>query len=731
MNKKQLREWYKDHWRKHTYVYVPWTEFDYSELKYVLWELPAGRSRKGSGQKKSVNDCFIMIDTETSKIETNKTDLVTGKLIPVRNIVVLWTISIRTMGHNICTLRGRRPSELIKCVEKIHESLQGDRTIFYIHNLPYDHVFIRKFFFERWGHPKNQLNVKPNYPINVEWSNGVQLRDSYILSQRSLEKWAKDMNVEHQKAVGSWDYDKLRTQSTDLSTEELMYAEFDTLAGVECLDKLRASLHKHVYSMPFTATGIPREEVRIRGKMHSAHDKFYNRALTYDQQQIMERVYHGGYTHANRHFIDQKIDDDIIQCYDFASSYPYVMLSEKYPMDKFHELDYPMYIKDILQLKDKYGFVFRFCASGVRIKDNWIGMPSLQFSKMIEISVNPILDNGRVLQAEYVEIWLTEMDLAVIAEQYSIDKHVCVDIMYSVKDYLPRWFTDYVYECFRDKTMLKGGDPVEYAIAKGKVNSLYGMTVQKPIKEQLEEDYITGEYKPKEYENEREREKDFRKRYKRYLNNRNSVLNYQFGVWVTAYAFFNLYQLGACILPDPDHTFESVWLYSDTDSCYAIGWDEEKVQAYNERCKEKLRANGYGPVIHEGKEFWLGVAESEGDKDKYTEFKTMGAKRYCGRSMEDGQLHITVAGVPKKKGALCLEDDIDNFTVGFIFPGTKTGKKTHYYIIEESTGEDENGNEYADSVDLVPCDYLLSSCYDIRWEDLITEEVAVKTYEEE
>ena len=257
------------------------------------------------------------------------------------------------------------------------------------------------------------------------------------------------------------------------------------------------------------------------------------------------------------------------------------------------------------------------------------------------------------------------------------------------------------------------------------------MTVQKPIKEQLEEDYITGEYKPKEYESEKEREKDFRKRYKRYLNNRNSVLNYQVGVWVTAYAFFNLYQLGACIRPDPDHTFESVWLYSDTDSCYAIGWDTEKVQAYNERCKEKLRANGYGPVIRNGREYWLGVAETDGDNDKYTEFKTMGAKRYCGRSLADGKLHITVAGVPKKKGALCLEDDIDNFTVGFIFPGTRTGKKTHYYIIEESTGEDENGNEYADSVDLVPCDYLLSSCYDIRWEDLITEEVAVKTYEDE
>ena len=51
-------------------------------------------------------------------------------------------------------------------------------------------------------------------------------------------------------------------------------------------------------------------------------------------------------------------------------------------------------------------------------------------------------------------------------------------IEYAEKDYLPRWYTDYVFECFKDKTMLKGGDPVAYALAKAKVNSLYGMMVQ-------------------------------------------------------------------------------------------------------------------------------------------------------------------------------------------------------------------------------------------------------------
>ena len=215
------------------------------------------------------------------------------------------------------------------------------------------------------------------------------------------------------------------------------------------------------------------------------------------------------------------------------------------------------------------------------------------------------------------------------------------------------------------------------------------------------------------------------------MNSHNSVLNYQIGVWVTANSFYNLFQLGSCVRPDPDHTFDSMWIYSDTDSCYATGWDPEKVQVYNESCKKKLRANKYGPVLRDGREYWLGVAETEGEKDQYTEFKVMGAKRYCGRNVKDQQLHITVAGVPKKAGAKCLKDDIDNFTVDFKFKGEITGKKTHYYIIEESTGIDEHGNEYGDSIDLVPCDYLLSSCYNVRWDDLIKTEVAVKVYDEE
>ena len=120
-------------------------------------------------------------------------------------------------------------------------------------------------------------------------------------------------------------------------------------------------------------------------------------------------------------------------------------------------------------------------------------MPALQKSKLKK-GVNIVEDNGRILCAAYTEIWLNETDLSVIMQQYDYEKAICVNVKASKKDYLPRWFTDYIFETFKEKTQLKGGDAVLYSISKAKLNSLYGMTVQKPIKETIEEDYITGQY---------------------------------------------------------------------------------------------------------------------------------------------------------------------------------------------------------------------------------------------
>ena len=690
------------------YKMCHYKKFDYNILKNIYYLHTAGQ-----GERTTYNDVIIMADTETSK---KKPDIYDPKAKKNKyktgpNHVVAWTISIRAFHHNIVTLYGRKPSRMIETLARIHDHMAGLKTVIYFHNLSYDHVFLRKFAYKFLGPPIKQLNVKSLYPIYIEYGNGLVIKDSLILAQRKLEKWADDLDVEHKKAVGLWDYELIRNQDTQLNAEELEYIEHDTLAGVECIDKTLEALNKNICSVPMTATGIPREQTRKRGK-RKAHDFFTSIALTLQQYKKFTQIFHGGYTHGNRHFIDQLIDWALIICRDFASSYPFIMTAEKFPMEKFTPLD-NCDKQFILDNKEDYAFAFKFIATNIKLKSDKEPMPALQYSKAVRV-INPILDNGRILAANYVEIYLSEWDLAVIDEQYTMRKHICCEVESAEKGYLPRWFTDYVFEAFTNKTFLKGGDPVLYSIAKALVNSLYGMTAMKSLRPDIIEDYLTGEFITKQSEHEEED-------YQKYLDKMTSILPYQWGVWVTSKAFYNVHQLAKCCrLP----------LYMDTDSCYGIDWDLDKVNAYNQECKDKLIANGYGPVIRDGKEYWLGVAESEGDKDTYTEFKYQGAKRYCGRCKKDGQLHITVAGVPKA-GAICLKDDIANFHPGFVFDGVTTGKKTHVYFNIEEIYTDKNGNETGDSISLIPCDYELDSAQVVNWEELFNEEIVIQIYDED
>lgn len=694
---------------EHKYICAHWKDFDFDIFDKIMYIARAGR-----GDNDTYNDVILMFDTETSK-ETPG--------IVCSNYVVAWTLSVRAFNTNICTLYGSRPSELIYVMDLIHKHMPGDKTIFYAHNYSYDYVFARKFMFVKWGTPQKQLNTKSHYPLFMEFANGIIIKDSLILAQRSLEKWADDLDVEHKKAVGKWNYDKIRHQGDGRSftKDEIEYIEHDTLAGVECIQKTMDTLNKRIYSMPYTATGIPREAVREIGRKHHARDLFMRIVPDYHIQEILEKVYHGGYTHGNRHYISRTVlakDFGNIKAKDFSSSYPFCLLARRYPMERFSKTS-DCSIDHVLKYGDKYAFIFKLILVNVRLKSDAIPMPALQYSKCTQ-TVNAVEDNGRILTAKYAEIYTNETDLKIIAEQYTFDAAACTEVYSSKKDYLPRWFTDYVFECFKDKCELKGGDPVLYSIAKAKLNSLYGMICQHPCRLMIEEDYTTGEYAKDETQNLEEL-------YEKYTKKFTSILPYQWGVWVTSYAFENLFTLGKCV--------DGIWLYSDTDSAYATGWDEEKVASYNQKCKDELAANGYGAVKVNDKEFWLGVAENDGE---YSQFRCAGSKRYCvryARTPENvkkktaGKLKLTVAGVPKK-GVKCLKNNIKNFHKEFIFDGKTTGKLQHTYFFEPEIWVDENGNERADSIDLSPCEYKLDDVKIVDWEKLWEEDVEIQIYEE-
>lgn len=669
------------------YQLIRWNDYDYSNLNNIK-----SSGYKGRGKHGRFNHAIIMLDTETSKSGEVKynTD---GDIIPQPNYIVAFTISIRYDHQNIVTLYGNKPSEVMECLSLIRNALIGD-IIIYIHNLPYDWVFLRKFFIESFGAPKRQLCIKSHKPILFIFNNGIILKDSYVLAGRSLEKWSSDLEVSDQKAVGNWDYDLIRQQNHIFTDSELKYIEHDTLAGVECLEATLDMLGKKAIAyMPYTITGIIREEVRAVGEKNRAHEAFTRNADSYNTQVKLEKAFHGGYTHGNRYFYSEVQKGEIIP-YDFSSSYPFCMLAYKVPHSKFLPLDGKYKLSEILADSKNYAFLFKLVAINVKLKDYKTPMPYFQFSKCEKI-INPVIDNGRLLSCSYVEIYLNEFDASIINDQYYMEKHACIEVEYSYKDYLPRWYTDLVYKLYFDKCTLKNKDAILYQLQKGKLNSLYGNLVQKPCRATIEEDFDSGKYKEKEGF-------DFVKEYNKYIKKRKTVLKYSAGVWVTSIAAYNLFQLQKCV----DFENEGELLYCDTDSAYATKWNYEKLKAYNDHCKELLAKNGYKPIIYNSREFIPGVAELDGN---YSEFVFVGAKRYCARDSKTNELKLTVAGVPKKKGVKCLEDDITKFKKGFCFAGSITGKLQHSYIYTDSIYIDKNGNEVGDSIDLNYCNYILGA----------------------
>lgn len=119
-------------------------------------------------------------------------------------------------------------------------------------------------------------------------------------------------------------------------------------------------------------------------------------------------------------------------------------------------------------------------------------------------------------------------------------------------------------------------------------------------------------------------------------SNRKAFVAYAWGVWCTAWARYELERgINACGIG---------FVYCDTDSVKYIG--NADFAEINEYMRARSIEHGAVATDPKGNTHYMGVYEHEGE---YMAFKTQGAKKYA--YIEDGRLHITIAGVNKKIGA--------------------------------------------------------------------------------
>ena len=103
-------------------------------------------------------------------------------------------------------------------------------------------------------------------------------------------------------------------------------------------------------------------------------------------------------------------------------------------------------------------------------------------------------DNGRVLSAEYLEIYVTEQDYITICNNYTWSDMEVARVWRCKKDYLPRPFMEYILELYANKTELKdiAGKEDLYLQSKQYINSMYGMCVTALIQSDVK--YDGGEW---------------------------------------------------------------------------------------------------------------------------------------------------------------------------------------------------------------------------------------------
>ena len=601
--------------------------FDYSIIK----DTPCQKRRRGNQgkreNKRKYKNLFCAFDIES----TNDLEL-------QQAFMYIWQFQIE--DH---TIIGREWSEWLTFCERLSEQLQQDEYIMcYVHNLSYEFSFIKGVY---GFTPEEVFCIQPRKVLKCEMLDHIEFRCSYLLTNMNLATFTKKMGVKEKLSGDDYDYSKIRYPWTNLSDQELEYCITDVESLVKALKVYFTIEHDSFYTIPLTSTGFVRRDCK-EAMRHFNRGELKNMLPDYDIYCLLKQSFRGGNTHANRYFAEEILEN--VSSYDRVSSYPDVMINELFPMSAWireDDIDIERACRKIF--KQKRACLMRISFKNIRLRDPMDGCPYIPKHKCRNLT-HHYNDNGRILWADFLEISLTDIDFKIILQQYKFDSAAIHDFYHCRYGKLPKALRDVIGKYYQDKTELKGIKEQElfYMLSKAKLNSIYGMSVQDICKRNIL------------YENDQFRFDDEMTDQELYNKTiQKAFICYAWGVWTTARA---REQLQIAINMTGDN-----FVYCDTDSVKFIDDGSVSFHKYNKSRKQDSIKNGGVATDRTGKEYYLGLYDYEGT---YKRFITMGAKKYA---YEDpaGQLHITVAGCGKSKGAkeLASRGGLEAFQEGFTF----------------------------------------------------------------
>lgn len=562
--------------------------------------------RKGIKNKKDYCKNICAFDIETTNIDKYK-----------QSIMYIWQFQI-----DDTTIVGRYWNEFKELIDKLNNVIDDLYLVVFVHNLSFEWQFIKSII------DITKVFAMDNRKILKCESNHIEFRCSYLHSNMSLEKFIESVGGQYKKVKG-FNYKKKRYPWTKLSKKEMLYCVNDVRGLVDAIKKEMEKDNDDLYTYPLTSTGYVRRE--FKNELMPLQSQIKKILPSFDVMLALRACFRGGNTHANRHNANRIIED--VKSKDISSSYPAQMLKMKVPY-KFEHGDIE---KFDYYLKHGKAVLFKIKMFDIKlINESW-GCPYLAKAKCDNI-INGKFDNGRILSCDYLECWINEIDFSIIVSEYKFEYDI-EKLYYANKKLLPIQFRKLLFSMYQQKTELKGVDDYFYGKYKNKVNSSYGLMVQNPLKANyiLQDGLLVI--------NENETIDDLYKHYQHH-----GWLPYQWGVWITSYARLAL-ERGMHAIP------MDAFIYADTDSIKYVGDFDSEFEKLN----DELRDERYMAIDKKGNKHYIGIFEDDGN---YNQFKTLGAKKYV--YTDDAGLHVTIAGVNKKKGAKELKK-IENFKIGFTF----------------------------------------------------------------
>lgn len=686
--------------------------FEYSEAEKLIRKLSneyAGDvtvvSRGGRGRNKVEYYNFpCSFDIETTTIRPGELDYNVGNDAPPIAFPYLFQWNI--YGHVVMVRTYSHAMKIFEWLSKYFRLAINRRLVLFVHNLNFEYFFFR----DLWKiEPQYSFALDDKHPVTIVCKNGLMFRDSYKLTNMSLEALSKDWAQKYKKDKELIDYSELRTPYSVLSHDVLLYSALDVLSLSESVENYLNARSEKLWTNCPTSTSFIRKRLKttigfINTKHKTPEQVKYSRYL--QKQKIdaplfdlLARAARGGNTHTNRAYTGELLYD--IFHADICSSYPAQMICyPEFPLNAWRPLDAGAYVEDI-ELFERNGYctVFDVVLINARLKQG-VTVPYISISKMIVLSGEEMnaTDNGRYMGGlEQIQLSIFGIEWDIIKRQYDFDDVIITKGYFANKGYLPDIVRRFILDLYERKTKLKNVEnkEIEYNIAKAELNGVYGMALTSPFRLQYE--FADNGIFEKPPENKSE----FLEKYQR---SRSYFLPYAAGVMTAV--------LGRVMLQKYIDAVGDNFLYCDTDSIFAknIQESEKAVREVEKELTEYQRKCGFELSYNDvkGKPHELGSV----DCDRLDAFKSFGAKKYI--TVSGGKLTCTIAGVPKKKGAEIIGRP-ENFKLGLNFPGSITGKLCLWY--NEAPGvllHDEKCRpiEVYSNVAMLPVDYLLSMSRD-------------------